>query len=95
MCLCFYIWPDNAYGLDGALQWPVGGAFSFAKSIEKRYLELGGIVHYRSRVEKILVEDNKAVGVKLADGTEHRADIVISDADGCKTIMNLLEGEYY
>jgi phytoene dehydrogenase-like protein len=81
-------------GLNGDIQWPVGGATEFAKSIERRYLALGGKVHYGSRVEKILVEKDKAVGVKLADGSEHRADIVISNADGRKTILNMLDGKY-
>jgi phytoene dehydrogenase-like protein len=84
----------HAYGLNGALQWPVGGALRFALSIEKRYKSLGGEIHYDSRVEKILVENDRAVGVRLADGSEHRADVVISDADGRKTIMNLFEGRY-
>lgn len=84
----------HAYGLNQALQWPIGGAGEFANSIEGRYKDLGGTIHYRSPVEKILVEKDKAVGVKLADGTEHRADIVISDADGRKTIMEMLEGKY-
>jgi phytoene dehydrogenase-like protein len=58
------------------------------------YLALGGKVHYRSRVEKILVENDKAVGIKLADGSEHRADIIISNADGRKTIFDMLDGKY-
>jgi phytoene dehydrogenase-like protein len=81
-------------GLDGDLQWPIGGAAEFPKSIEKRYLALGGKVHYNSRVEKILVENDKAVGVKLVNGSEHRADIVVSNADGRKTIFDMLDGKY-
>ena len=84
----------HAGGLSGDIQWPVGGAAEFAKSIERRYLALGGKVHYKSRVEKILVEQDKAVGVRLADGSEHRADIIISNADGRKTILNMLDGKY-
>jgi phytoene dehydrogenase-like protein len=34
------------------------------------------------------------VGIRLADGSEHRADIVVSNADGRKTILNMLDGEY-
>ena len=34
------------------------------------------------------------MGVRLADGSEHRADLVISDADGRKTILELLDGRY-
>ncbi|MBD3383952.1 NAD(P)-binding protein [candidate division KSB1 bacterium] len=84
----------HAGGINGDVQWPAGGAYEFAKSIEKRYLDLGGKVHYRSRVDKILVESKKAVGVKLADGSEYRADIVISNADGRKTILDMLDGQF-
>lgn len=84
----------HAGGLNGDIQWPVGGAAEFAKSIERRYLALGGKVNYASRVEKILVENDKAVGIKLVDGSEHRADIIISNADGRKTILDMLDGKY-
>jgi len=53
---------EHVGGINGDIQWPVGGADELAKSIEWRYVALGGKVHYRSRVEKILVENDKAVG---------------------------------
>lgn len=76
------------------LGWPSGGSLEFSKAIERRYINLGGEMHYRSNVEKILVEDNRAVGVRMADGTEKRADIVVSAADGHATIFNMLDGRY-
>jgi phytoene dehydrogenase-like protein len=51
-------------------------------------------VQYQARVEKVLVEASRAVGVRLADGTEHRADLVISAADGRTTIFDMLEAKY-
>ena len=84
----------HAYGAKGAIQWPVGGALKFALSIEKRYRELGGEVEYGERVEKILVENGRAVGVRLAGGREERAATVVSDADGRRTIMELLDGKF-
>ncbi len=84
----------HAQGHLGSIQWPVGGSLEFARSIERRYRELGGTVHYRQRVDKILTEHGRAVGVRLADGSQYRADIVISNADGRKTIMQMLGGEY-
>ena len=74
--------------------WPIGGSLEFSKAIEQRYLGLGGELHYKSRVAKILVEGDRAVGVRLEDGTEHRADIIISAADGRTTIFDMLEGKY-
>jgi phytoene dehydrogenase-like protein len=74
--------------------WPIGGSLEFARAIERRYLELGGEVQYRARVEKVLVEAGRAVGVRLADGTEQRADLIISASDGRTTIFDMLEGKY-
>jgi phytoene dehydrogenase-like protein len=74
--------------------YPIGGSLELARTIEKRFLSLGGKINYKSKVIKILVEDNKAVGVHLSDGTEHRADFVISAADGHTTIFDMLDGKY-
>ncbi len=71
-----------------------GGCHTFVRSIEERYKSLGGQIHYRAKVEKIIVEDGKAVGIVLANGTEHRADVVVSAADGRSTIFDLLGGQY-
>ena len=74
--------------------YPIGGSLEFARSIERRYLDLGGQIHCKSPVTKILVENDRAVGVRLVDGTEHRSDMVISAADGHTTIFDMLEGKY-
>ncbi len=77
-----------------AAGYPIGGALEFARAIKQRYLNLGGELHCKSRVVKILVKNDKAIGVRLADGTEHRGDIVISAADGHTTIFKMLGGKY-
>lgn len=74
--------------------YPVGGSLEFSKSIERRYIQLGGKVNYNSKVSKIIVKDNKAVGIKLANGEIYNADIVISAADGHYTIFEMLGGKY-
>jgi phytoene dehydrogenase-like protein len=79
---------------------PAGASLEFARSIERRYRELGGEIHYKSEVERILVEDaadgreQRAVGVRLYSDDEHRADYVISAADGRSTIFGLLDGRF-
>ncbi len=70
------------------------GCLDFVLSIERHYRGLGGEVTYKSTVDKILVENNRAVGVRLADGKEYRADYVISSGDSYNTIFNLLDGKY-
>ncbi len=78
----------------GDAGFPLGGSLEFSRAIERRYLQLGGKVHYARRVAKILVENGKAVGLRTVDGQEHRADVVISAADGHATIFEMLEGKY-
>ncbi len=74
--------------------WPIGGSMTLSRNIEKRFLELGGKVQYRAPVEKVIVENGRAVGVRLQDGSEHRADIVISAADGYSTVYKMLDGRF-
>lgn len=78
----------------GDFGWPAGGSLAFSKAIEERYESLGGTVHYKCPVAEIIVEDDEAVGIVTADGTEHRADVVVSNADGHSTIFNMLKGRY-
>ena len=73
---------------------PEGGSLEFSRAIELRYRKLGGVVNYGKRVEKILVENGSAVGVRLTDGSMHRADFVISDAYAYSTIFSLLDGKF-
>ncbi len=73
---------------------PAGGSLEFARAIERRYLDLGGTIHYKSQVEKILVEGDRAVGVRLYNDDTVRADVVVSAADGRATIFEMLGGEY-
>lgn len=74
--------------------YPMGGSLPVALFLEKRYRQIGGQVRYRTRVEKILVENDRAVGVMLEDGSELRADVVVSAGDGFTTVFKLLDGKY-
>jgi phytoene dehydrogenase-like protein len=78
----------------GDYGWPAGGSIAVARAIERRFVELGGRICYHARVQSILVENDRAVGVRLGDGTEHRADIVVSNANGHATIFEMLGGRY-
>jgi phytoene dehydrogenase-like protein len=49
---------------------------------------------FAQRFSNPFLKNNKATGVRLSDGSEYRADFVISDADGRKTIMQMLDGKY-
>lgn len=78
----------------GDMGWPKGGSLEFSRRIAKKFTDLGGELNQSSKVEKIIVEDDKAVGIVLANGKEHRADIIVSAADGHETIYEMLDGKY-
>ncbi|MCL4477772.1 MAG: NAD(P)/FAD-dependent oxidoreductase [Deltaproteobacteria bacterium] len=71
-----------------------GGSIRFVLPIEKRFKKLGGKITYNMAVDKILVENDAAVGVKLSDGSVHKSDIVISAADLHSTLFDMLDGKY-
>lgn len=73
---------------------PEGGGLRLSRAIEKRFLELGGRIHYDSHVSKILVRNGYACGVQLENGSEFASDHVISASDLRKTIFDMLEGKY-
>ena len=72
----------------------IGGSLPFAKRMAEKYRSLGGKLTLGKKVEKIIVENNMAVGVILTDGTILKGDYVIGAADGHATIFNMLEGKY-
>lgn len=79
---------------DGQLASVVGGSAVFARAIARRCCALGGEILYGAPVERILVEADRAVGVRLVGGSEHRRDVVVSAADGRSTIFDMLGGRY-
>jgi len=79
---------------DGQLGLLAAGCADFVRAIEKRYKDLGGQVTYNARVNEVLVKDDRAVGVRLAERTRHYAETVVSAADGYGTIFGMLRGRY-
>lgn len=77
-----------------AAGYPVGGSLNLARNIERKYLSLGGKIHYRHPVEKIIVKNGQAVGLALANGDQVMGDEIISAADGHSTLFQMLEGKY-
>lgn len=73
---------------------PRGGSLEFARSVESRFLALGGNINYRSRVTEVLVNNGRATGVLLEDGSEVTGDIVVSAADLHSTVYGLLKGRH-
>jgi phytoene dehydrogenase-like protein len=73
---------------------PLGGSQGAVLRIAETYRELGGEIRTKSRVEDLVVENDRVLGVRLADGTEHRADLVVWAGDGRTLIYDILGGRY-
>ncbi len=70
--------------------YPIGGCIAIPKAYQLSIEENGGEIYLNSPVKKIIVEDNKAIGVELKDGSTYYSDIIISNADIQNTFFNLV-----
>jgi all-trans-retinol 13,14-reductase len=77
--------------LKGA-SYPIGGASRIAETIVPVIERGGGKIVVNSEVAEVLLEGSKAIGVRMSDGRELRAPIVVSDAGARNTFDRLLPG---
>ncbi len=77
----------------GGGYYPVGGARVIADGAERVIADAGGGVRVRAEVERVLVRNGRAVGVRLVGGEEIHAPIVVSDAGARATFLKLLPPE--
>ncbi|WP_282113536.1 phytoene desaturase family protein [Maribacter stanieri] len=59
---------------------PKGGMYEVIKAMESLAKELGVTIHTNSPIERILVDNGKAIGVSF-NGKIHTSDVVLSGAD--------------
>lgn len=78
-----------AHYLEGAA-YPVGGAGQIAATVIPVIEAAGGAVLVGAEVQEILVAGDRAVGIRMADGRELRAPVIISDAGAANTFGRLL-----
>lgn len=76
------------------VNFPEGGSLRLMKGIEKSFVSLGGNISYKTPVKRIVIENNQAIGVELEDGSIKKADIILSAADGYKTLFHLLGNQF-
>jgi phytoene dehydrogenase-like protein len=74
--------------------YPLGGSMPMARAMAERFEKLGGTIHYKSKVDKILTENGTTTGIRVSDGTEIRGSRVISAADGHTTLFKMLNGKF-
>lgn len=68
-----------AYSEHEGIFYPRGGMVQIPGAIAKCFEEFGGEIKLNSTVKRVLIEDGKAAGVELVDGTQIRSRIVVSN----------------
>jgi prolycopene isomerase len=72
-----------------------GGNIAIPKAFISAIEKYGGQVRLKAKVEKVMIEDGAAVGVRLKDGSELRAPVIISNADIKATVKDLVGEEHF
>ena len=72
------------------IHYVLGGTGALVNALVQLIEELDGRFHYNAEVAEIIVDGKRATGIRLADGSIHRADHVIANADVAWTYLNLI-----
>lgn len=76
------------------VHWAMGGTGALIRGMVKLLAERGVAVRCNAEVRRITVDQGRATGIELTDGSLHRADIVVSNADTAWTYRHLVEPQH-
>lgn len=68
----------------------VGGTHNAAHALIRIFVENGGKFFTKSEVDKLIIEDETAKGIRLVDGTEVRSQIVVTSMDPYQLCFRLI-----
>lgn len=71
--------------------YPRGGAWVMPRAFVRALEKAGGEIRLEAAVQRILIEDGRAIGVRLADGSEIRSRYVVSNADPGQTFGRMID----
>ncbi len=90
----YYAIPTVGY-LEQGGYYPRGRSQAMSDAFVKFIEDRGGAVRLKTRVDKILVKDHEAYGVKCADGTEYKAKVVVSNSNAFDTFLKMMDEKEY
>src|SRR5690606_6953222 len=73
------------------VHYAMGGTGAVVRAMAQLFEEEGGTLHLNAEVDRIVVRNRRAEAVRLADGRELPADIVVSNADYANTYLKLID----
>ena len=88
-----FIFPWVSYHLFGAY-YPEGGSMAMSRAIEAAIKDNDGEIRYRQTVNRIEIQNGKAVAVETEKGLRVEADVVISNANAPDTLLKFVGREH-
>ena len=73
---------------------PMGGTGALVSGLVNLVESQGAKIHYNTEVDEILVENKRAIGVRLKSGEILTSDIVVSNAEAAWTYRHLVRSTY-
>ena len=75
--------------------YPIGACIAIPKAYSQKIIDSNGKVELKAKVKKIIIENEKATGIELQDGSSYYSDVIISNADIKNTVFNLVGEKYF
>ncbi len=60
------------------------------ENIRNRILSCGGEVHFQTRVDALMIQDDRCVGVRCADGSEHLGPVILATGHSARDVYRML-----
>ncbi len=86
----YYAIPTVGY-LEQGGYYPKGRSQKISDAFVKFIEDHGGAVKLKTRVDKILVKDHEAYGVKCANGMEYKSKVVVSNSNAFDTFLKMMD----
>ncbi len=91
-CLAFALAvPDDSTAMMTKL---AGGIGALTEHLHELFISHGGEIRFRTKAEKILVDNERVTGVRLRDGSTINAPVVVSNLAPDLTLNDLVGAEY-
>ena len=91
-CLAFALAvPDDSTAMMTKLE---GGIGALTEHLRRRFVDDGGELRFRAKVDKILVDKDRVSGVRLRDGSTVSAPVVVSNLAPDLTLTGLVGAEH-
>jgi phytoene dehydrogenase-like protein len=82
---------EGEFGIWGFVEGGMGG---FTQALARAAVARGVELHVSSPIDHVLIENSRATGVVTRGGDEHRAGVVISNADPKRSMLSLIGKEH-